>query len=91
MRQLEWSFDWPVRRAVAVCAHGTYLISGVATGQWMARFTRADTEPFRRTSRPVSAETCYPTMADAMRACHRHSEHYSADSSDRFTIQTPIP
>lgn len=91
MYRLEWSFDWPVQRAVGVTPHGTYVISGEAPGQWLARFTRADTEQFRRTAHVVGDTMRYPSMADAMRACQRHADHFSSDSSDRLTISTPIP
>ena len=92
MSQLSWSFDWPVRRAVAVAAHGTYVIIGEGSADWSARFTRADTEQFRRTAHEVGQHTChYLSMADAMRACQRHAEGYASDSSDRLTMTTPVP
>jgi hypothetical protein len=91
MFHLEWSFDWPVQRAVAVSPHGTYVISGEGPGQWLAKFTRADTEQFRRTAHPVGQATRYPSMADAMRACQRHAEQSSTDSSDRLSVNTPMP
>lgn len=91
MRQLSWSFDWPVRRAVAVSPHGTYVISGEAQGCWLARFTRAETEEFRRTRHPVGDATEYQCMADAMRACQRHAERFCNESSDRLSVITPVP
>lgn len=91
MEQLKWSFDWPIRRAVAVSSHGTYVISGEGPARWFARFTRADTEQFRRTRHPVGQATEYTCMADAMRACQRHAEQFSSDSSDRLNVTTPLP
>lgn len=92
MAQLTWSFDWPVRRAVAVAAHGTYVIVGEAPGDWSAKFTRVDTHQYRRTARDVGQQTChYPSMADALRACQRHADGYSPQSSGRLTMSTPVP
>ncbi|MBA3697392.1 MAG: hypothetical protein H0W78_00800 [Planctomycetes bacterium] len=91
MQHLAWSFDWPVRRAVAVSAHGSYVITGEAHGCWTARFTRAGTEQFRRPAHEVGKAPEYPSVADAMRACHRHAERFSDESSDRLSVCTPFP
>lgn len=91
MRQLTWSFDWPVLKAVAVASHGTYVISGEAPGRWMAQYRRSDTQPYRRSMHPVAKELYFPTMADAMRACHRHAENFDWESSDRLSVVTPRP
>jgi hypothetical protein len=92
MKHLTWSFDWPLQRAVAVASHGTYVITGEAPGRWSAHFTRVDTEPYRRTARPVRSGTAhFATMADAMRACHRHADSFDPDSSDRLKVATPLP
>lgn len=90
MKQLTWSFDWPVQKAVAVASHGTYVITGEAPGRWWAYFTHADTQPYRRTAWPV-AKTFYPSMADAMRACHRHADRFDPESSNRLSVTTPVP
>lgn len=92
MMHLTWSFDWPLQRAVAIASHGTYVITGEAPGRWTARFTRADTEPHRRTAQPVKPGTIvFPTMADAMRACRRHADHFDPEASDRLSVVTPTP
>ena len=92
MVHLRWSFDWPVRRAVAVAPHGTYVISGEGPSEWSAKFTRVDTEAFRKTQRALDDRgTRYESIADAMRACQRHAEQFSSDSSDRLLIVTPVP
>lgn len=92
MPHLTWSFDWPVRRAVAVATHGTYVIVGESPGVWSAKFTRVETEQYRRTARAVAVHAChYPSMADAMHACQRHADGYSPESSGRLTMSTPVP
>lgn len=92
MSQLTWSFDWPVKRAVAVSTHGTYVITGEGSADWSARFTRADTEQFRRTAHEVGSSTChYASMADAMHACQRHADGHTSATSDRLTMWTPVP
>ena len=53
---------------------------------------RADTEEFRKSKRSVSAHyKTFANPADAIRACQRHAERYSSESSDRFTVVTPPP
>ena len=90
--QLTWFFEWDVGRGTARPGHGTYTIERTDDGEWIARFVRADTEEFRKTKRSVSAHyKTFQTPADAIRACQRHAERYSAESSDRFTISTPLP
>jgi hypothetical protein len=87
-----WSFDWPVRRAVAVAAHGTYVIVGEGPQNWSAKFTRVDTEQYRRTARDVGPQIChYASMADAMHACQRHADGHSPESSGRLALSTPLP
>ena len=89
---LTWSFDWSVRRAVAVPTHGTYVIFGEGQSRWAAKFSRADTGPIERKTVDLSRiPTYYPCMADALRACQSHAERFAHNLSDRLTINTPTP
>jgi hypothetical protein len=90
MSLLRWSFDWPVRRAVAVAHHGTYVIEGTAPHEWLATFTRLYAPG--QAGRPLPGTSrSFVTMADAMHACRLHAEQFTSESSDRLSAATPVP
>jgi hypothetical protein len=89
---LTWSFDWPVRRAVAVANHGTYVIFGEGSSRWAAKFSRADSGLLEKKTGDLSRmPTYYASMADALRACQSHAERFAHNLSDRLMVNTPIP
>lgn len=89
---LTWSFDWPVRRAVAVASHGTYVIMGEGSSRWAAKFFRADSGLLEKNTGDLSrTPTYFACMADALRACQSHTERFVHNLSDRLMVNTPIP
>jgi hypothetical protein len=92
MPPIDWVFAWEQNRAVGKAGHGTYVVARLASGEWEAAFTSVDTQPYRRTKRPVDPRSMtFTSVAAAIRACHRHAERYSPDASNRFTVVTPLP
>ena len=86
MTALIWSFDRPLKRAVAVSPYGTYVVIGEDDTRWFVQFTHADCSA--ASGQPDHAY--YRSMEEAFRACQRHGERFSADGSNRF-MHTPIP
>ncbi len=88
MAALTWSFDEPQKRAVAVAAHGTYVVIGEDDKRWFTQFTRADR--LAKAPAPPADHAYFFSLDDARQSCQRHADRYSDDGSNRF-MTTPVP
>ena len=91
MSYLYWTFDWNAKKAEAVSAEGRYIIEGDDQAKWTARFKKG-TDRTDVIPRDDGRHTLtFETLSDALRACQRHCDRKSSDTSGRLTIRTPLP
>lgn len=88
---LYWTFDWNAKKAEAVSPEGTYTIEGDEQAKWIARFKKGSDQTDVLPRDPDRHTLTFETLSDALRACQRHCDRKSSETSGRLTISTPLP